>query len=173
MSPAGANTPKPSGERYTSTPFPPYSFMPGLNAHPRKSPEGHSHGQPEPSATYLPHDQWKKNETWLFGVDLYNFGFWWESHEMWEALWKLDRNPEQEKLFYRAVIQLAAANIKRFLDRVDVAQSLAMQAVEKLKKIETSPWMGVDIPPLIEAVDLYHVAERSSHIPRLTLIGKE
>jgi predicted metal-dependent hydrolase len=115
----------------------------------------------------------KKNEAWLFGVDLYNFGYWWESHEQWEALWKLDRNSEQEKLFYRAVIQLAAANIKRFLDRIEGAKSLAGQALEKLRKIEASPYMGVDISLLIGATEQFHITENSSHIPRLSLMEKE
>ncbi len=173
MDSAGPNASRPIQGRYTSNPFPSYHFMPGQNPHPRKDPAGHSYGLPEPTATHTPADQWKTNATWLFGVDLYNFGYWWESHEQWEALWKVDRNTEQEKLFYRAVIQLAAANIKRYLDRIEGSQSLARQAVEKLKRIETSPFMGIEPSPLVVAIEGYHVTERFSQIPRLTLLKKE
>ncbi len=173
MSSAEPKEPNLSGGRYNSTPFPSYSFMPGQNPHPRNDPKGHSHGKPEPTATYTPHEQWKKNEPWIFGVDLYNFGYWWESHEQWEALWKLDRNSEQENLFYRAVIQLAAANIKRFCERIEGAQSLARQAVEKLKALEGEHFMGVTIAPLIQEIEQYHVLERSSYIPRLDLRERE
>ena len=173
MSSAERKEPNPSVGRYVSTPFPSYSFIPGQNPHPRNDPKGHSHGEPEPTATYKNPAQWKTNEPWLFGVDLYNFGYWWESHEQWEALWKLSQNNEQEKLFYRAVIQLAAANIKRFCDRIEGAQSLARQSVEKLNALEGTHFMGVAIAPLIREIETYHILEKSSHIPRLTLGDQE
>lgn len=41
------------------------------------------------------------------GVDLFNQGAYWESHEAWEHVWK--RHDESSRVFFQALIQLAAA----------------------------------------------------------------
>src|SRR5437016_5797881 len=68
-------------------PFPPYSFVPGLFPHPISDPAGHSYGQPHPTPLPLDVDQWAANADYLFGIDLFNHGYYWEAHEVWEGLW--------------------------------------------------------------------------------------
>ena len=73
--------------RYSARPFPPYRFIPGNNPHPRRHPQGHSFGCPEPSPEpYRPED-WCQSEDYRFGIDLYNFAYWWECHEVFEGFW--------------------------------------------------------------------------------------
>ena len=55
--------------------------------HPRNDPDGHSYDEEE---EYLPHftaEEWRDCEHYLYGVDLFNQGYWWEAHEAWEAVW--------------------------------------------------------------------------------------
>src|SRR3989338_7998386 len=67
--------------RYTQIKFPPYRFIPGENPHPTENPCGHSYGKKGLDiGLFVPAD-WRKNEQYLFGIDLYNYGYWWESHE--------------------------------------------------------------------------------------------
>ena len=86
--------------------------MPGAGPHPRRDPAGHSFGAPEPSPPPLGPETWSENETWLYGVDLYNEGFFWESHEQWESLWHAHGRRGETATFLKALIQTAAARIK-------------------------------------------------------------
>jgi hypothetical protein len=49
---------------------------------------------------------------YLRGIDLFNFGYWWESHEAWEGLWRAcgRRGPAAD--FLKGLIKLAAAGVK-------------------------------------------------------------
>ena len=68
-------------------PFPSYAFLPGRDPHPQRDPAGHSYGEHGPTAVHVDADDWRDNEPYLFGVDLYNHGFLWEAHEAWEGIW--------------------------------------------------------------------------------------
>ena len=64
-------------------PFPPYAYLPGRNPHPVRDPEGHSYAA-EP-ATAEPPDpaDWRACEDYLYGIDLFNHGYYWESARQW------------------------------------------------------------------------------------------
>src|SRR5208282_3835567 len=67
--------------------FPPYAFVPGYFPHPLSSPQGHSFGlQPEHPACLDP-TNWQACRPFLRGLDLFNYGYYWEAHEVWEGLW--------------------------------------------------------------------------------------
>src|SRR4029078_3777079 len=67
--------------------LPPYSYVPGVNAHPGSDPRGHSFGVPPEKAEPLSEESYRGNATYLYAIDLFNHGFYWEAHEAWEALW--------------------------------------------------------------------------------------
>src|SRR2546426_8872679 len=73
--------------RYTDRPFPSYRFIPGQSPHPRRDRQGHSYGQPEPTPPPFMPEEWGGSEGDLYGIDLYNYGHWWECHEGFEGLW--------------------------------------------------------------------------------------
>jgi len=52
---------------------------------------------------------------YLLGIDLYNLGYFWESHEAFEALWHAAGSASLEKQFFQAIIQIAASNLKFFM----------------------------------------------------------
>src|SRR2546422_6465355 len=47
----------------------------------------HSYGQPEPTPPPFMPEEWWDSEWYLYGIDLYNYGHWWECHEVFEGLW--------------------------------------------------------------------------------------
>ena len=92
-------------------PFPPYRHIPGVTPHPIRDPRGHSYGIEEVhDAEPLPPELWQQNEDYLYGVDLYNFAYWWEAHEAWEGLWH--QAEDTYRLFLQGLIQISAAFIK-------------------------------------------------------------
>jgi Domain of unknown function (DUF309) len=63
--------------------LPPYAYLPGKNPHPVRDPAGHSyHVKPIPVAAEVS----LSSDAFLWGLDLFNHGYYWEAHEAWEGL---------------------------------------------------------------------------------------
>jgi predicted metal-dependent hydrolase len=138
-------------QRYSSRPFPTYAYVPGRHPHPRRDPEGHSYGRPEPATAAFTQDQWHTTEDFLYGVDLYNFGYWWECHEVFEGLWKAVGPRTELGSFFQALVNLAAGNLKDRMDNSASAIKLWTFSLSRLEKLP-SPFMGLDIPALKSAI---------------------
>jgi hypothetical protein len=67
-------------------PFPSYAFVPGRHPHPIRDPDGHSFGQEEKTLPAPIPEELAGNIHFRFGLDLFNFGYYWEAHEAWEEL---------------------------------------------------------------------------------------
>ncbi len=100
-------------------PFPPYRYVPGFNAHPLKHQDGHRSPRPQ-----------ERGEALLYARDLFDHRFYWEAHEVWEALWKqTSPGPERERL--QGLIQAAAFLLKRHMGHP--APRLLKAARDRLK----------------------------------------
>jgi hypothetical protein len=49
---------------------------------------------------------------YLHGIDLFNYGYYWEAHEAWEGVWRSYERSETTALFLQGLIKLAAAGVK-------------------------------------------------------------
>jgi predicted metal-dependent hydrolase len=144
--------PDPAPPRYTSGPFPAYRFIPGRSPHPRCDRRGHSWGLPEPRIEPLDPAAWASCATYLRGVDLFNFAYWWESHEAFEALWRGSRAGSPPAALLQGLIQLAASEIKRFSEMPSAATKLGTRALELLGGVP-SPYCGLDVRALAGDVE--------------------
>ncbi len=132
-------------KRYTGRPFPPYRHLPGTTPHPERSPEGHSYRVQEPAASPLTQEGWAGNKDFLFGVDLFNAGYFWEAHTSWERLWALEETPPEIRRFLQAIIQAAAACLKILQRQPEGARKLLDRA--GLERLEPGT-LGIDAPAL-------------------------
>jgi hypothetical protein len=97
----------------SAAPLPEYSYVPGGPwPHPNRSCEA----QPNDGAASLneqssAHGSWWKS-LFLHGARLFNAGYYWEAHEVWEELWHAEgrRGPTADVV--KALIKLAAAGVK-------------------------------------------------------------
>src|SRR4029079_10519382 len=83
-----------------------------VNAHPVSDPRGHSFGMQVEKATPLNEESFRANESYLYAIDLFNYWFYWEAHEAWEALWHAAGRRGQTADFLKGLIKLAAAGVK-------------------------------------------------------------
>lgn len=158
--------------RYTQRPFPPYRYLPfqgtATRPHPRNDPEGHSYDADE---DYLPHftaDDWPDCEPYLYGIDLFNHGYWWEAHEALETVWLAAGGRETScGRFVQGLIQLAAAQLKRVVGSSGGAQSLTAAACEKLA-VAQGCFLGIDVETLISAARRC-LQEDRGEFPQITL----
>ena len=164
--------PKPSDPNwplYSPHPFPSYRFIPGQTPHPRRNPLGHSYGQPEPNPTPFPVGQWQTSEEYLHGIDLYNYAYWWECHEIFEGLWHAAGHNSEQANFFQALIQFAAANLKRFTGNHQAAANLITSGIVRLQKMPKL-YMGIDVARLAEDFQ-QHIVGSDLRAPLIRLHG--
>lgn len=133
--------------RYTRRAFPSYRFIPGENPHPTESPQGHSYGKSEPEIKSFDPAQWRENEQYLYGVDLYNHYYWWESHEVLEGLWRTAVRGDVSRDFLQGLIKISGAFIKWHLKKqqgVELLYRGAMEHLLNVKKIHKN-YMGINV----------------------------
>jgi hypothetical protein len=97
--------------------LPPYAYLPGKNPHPVRDPTGHSyHVAPIPVAA----EASLSSDAFLWGLDLFNHGYYWEAHETWESLWRVADRDGPLRVLFKGLILLSAAGVK-ISDDVDAA----------------------------------------------------
>lgn len=139
--------PVPSWRRWTEIPFPPYRYVPGRSPHPRTHPEGHSYGKPEEIHPPWNPDDWKTLERYLYGIDLYNYAYFWEAHEALESLWRAAEPASVKARFIQGLIQIAAASLHRHMGHNESALSQAEKGLSNLTAaLRDGPiYMGIEI----------------------------
>jgi len=155
-------------KRYTGRPFPPYRHLPGTTPHPERSPQGHMYRVREPAAHRLTQDGWAENEDFLFGVDLFNAGYFWEAHTFWERLWALEETSPEIRRFLQAIIQTAAACLKIRQGQVAGARKLLDRA--GLESLDGQK-LGIDLHAL--ARDVRRFVEGDQEPPHLDLLTSD
>lgn len=135
-------------ERYApGLALPPYRYVPGVAPHPTAHPEGHSYGQAEVDAQYFPPECWFEDEVYRAGVDLFNRGYYWEAHEMWEAVWRGCDKSSTQGLFVQGLIQISAALLRWHMGTERGTRKLYEEGREKLQLgLQESPQGYLGIP---------------------------
>jgi predicted metal-dependent hydrolase len=160
--------------RYSFRSFPPYSYVPGFAPHPVSDPAGHLYGQAPERALPLAPDAWRASEVYLYAVDLFNHGFFWEAHEAWESLWHAAGRRGRDATWLKSLIKLAAAGVKAREGNASGVQRHARRALELLGEVrrelpaatDTFCGLSLDLVELI-AQELRDAAPESFAEPRL------
>jgi uncharacterized protein len=143
--------------------LPTSSFLPGL-------------GQPRPderenSGGPWTAENWQEIQPWLFGVDLYNAGFFWEAHEAWEAVWKSWPKDSSEGLVVRGCIQAAAALLKIRLNCPGGVKKLSERSLNTWKLSQQgSPdesTLGFNLSTLQKQFEAYWMPLQQGRLPTL------
>lgn len=102
--------------RYTpGIELPPYSYVPGHDLpHSVNDLAGHLYPKTDHATLAPPHalDDLASDPRWLYALDLFNAGFYWEAHEAWEVFWHALGRTSPEARFTQGLIHLAAAAVK-------------------------------------------------------------
>jgi len=119
----------------------------------------------------LPPDQWVQSADYLYGIDLYNYAYWWECHEVFEELWNAAGHHSDQGNFFQAIIQLAAANLKLSMGSHQSAHNLLERGVIRLQRVPES-YMGVDVAGLTKDLR-QRIVGSTLHAPRIRLNERE
>jgi uncharacterized protein len=108
-------------------PLPARAFIPGVSP----SSDRPAEATPPTAAG----DDLATDETFRFGLDLYNHGFPWEAHEAWEALWRSAPHGAPARQLLQGLILIAAAAVKARGGQPTGARKLATHAAELLDSV--------------------------------------
>jgi Domain of unknown function (DUF309) len=142
--------------------FPPYAYLPGKKPHPVRDPAGHSyHVEPIPVAAEASLD----SETFLWGLDLFNHGYYWEAHEAWEGLWQGADRDGPLRMLFKGLILLSAAGIKIREGKHEAAVRHTGRAAALLRRLMKLPDRAFERALGMSPAALAEYAEAASRIP--------
>jgi hypothetical protein len=150
----------PQPPRYVpDRPLPPYTYVPGRSPHPVSDPAGHQFGKAPEPADVLDVERWHTNRTYLYGIDLFNHGYYWEAHEAWEGLWRQCGRKGTTADFLKALIHLAAAGVKHLVGIAAGLKSHTRRAAELFRNVagvkgtETDWFLGLRLKGLHDVAE--------------------
>lgn len=88
---------------------------------------------------------------WAYGVDLFNAGYFWEAHEIWEPLWRAAPEGGVERVAMKALIQIAASLLKRRGGNERAARRLAERAARAIESVGAPRFRGVELSGIARA----------------------
>jgi hypothetical protein len=136
-----------SPDRYSDRPLPPYKHVPGRTPHPIRDPRGHSYcpgDEPELDLPDLNHASGLDDAHFRYGMDLFNEGYWWESHETMEQFWHASGMGTPAGHALQAIIQCAAAHLKTVSGQPGGARKLFITAEDHVHQAE-GMHLGLDL----------------------------
>ncbi|MCF6266113.1 MAG: DUF309 domain-containing protein [Desulfuromusa sp.] len=153
---------------YTKRPLPGYRHLPFQNAHPFLDAEGHSYGEKLSPPDSFSVENWWNCEDYLYSIDLFNHGFWWEAHERLKHVSISAGRESETGQFVQGLIQIAAALLKHFMQEDRGAATLAELGLGNLQKV-AGIYLGIDVATLVGQVKDCLKMENSKY-PRIHLI---
>jgi len=123
------NKPESTGAEPTLL-WPPHAYIPGLN---QRHPEGWF-DDIRNSVKGVSVDQLPKSAAWCHAMAYIEHEFYWEAHEVMEAVWFACAENSAEKLYVQSVIQSANAALKRKMGRESAARRLEEDATRLHKE---------------------------------------
>ncbi len=142
--------------------FPPYAYLPGKKPHPVRDPTGHSyHVEPIPVSA----EASLGSDAFLWGLDLFNHGYYWEAHEAWEGLWQVADRDGPLRMLLKGLILLSAAGIKIREGKLSAAVRHAGRAAALLRRLMKVPDRAFERALGMSPASLAEYAEAASRIP--------
>jgi hypothetical protein len=137
--------------------FPPYRYIPGLNPHPTRDEEGHSFEQKIKPPVPFHESNWLQCEPYVYGIDLYNQGYFWEARNTWETLQTTVNKDSLDANYLEALMLSSAAMLKlnqRDIEGVRIKSQSARWRMVRLRAAghdgPVNRLFGLDIADLIE-----------------------
>jgi len=156
-------------QRYTRRAFPAYRYVPGVHPHPTRHPSGHSY---EPRPTLNRHapwhvEQWRTLDAWLYGVDLFNWFYFWEAHEAWEGLWAAAERESPPGLMLQGLIQIAAALLKTHMGVVLGARALSTEGLDNLRRVakKHASLLGLNLHTVTHCFERFFAPLQRNELP--------
>jgi hypothetical protein len=108
-------------------------------------------------------DNWRISRVYLRGLDLFNSGFYWESHVEFESLWIAADRRGVVAMFLKGLIKLAAAGVKQLEGVPEGVKNHSGRAADHWREVrqgmagDEETFLGLELPALIELAETIHI----------------
>ena len=113
-------------------------------------------GEKDPLALPLDPEDPGASQELRYGLDLFNHRYYWESHVYFEALWNAHERRGESADFFKALIKLAAAGVKKdlgqrkeLLEHYHRAQELLLGILTSQKEI----FLGFELKEILSQIE--------------------
>lgn len=135
-------------------PLPPRRHVPGRNVRPD---EAFFAAVKAAAPALTRSDDAAGNPAWLYGLRLFNAGYYWEAHEVLEVVWMNAAPNSRERHLVQGVIHLANALLKAEMGRANACRRLA--GLARLAFAEAFP-SGAGRLMALDGAEVLRAAER-------------
>lgn len=156
-------------KRYTTISLPGRKYIPGQGVHPDKDPRGSHIPEYASTTTKFNAGNWQYSQQYLYAIDLFNNGFWWEAHEVLENLWIESGRKSAAAKFIQGIIQISAALLKHSQSLHRGAVRLMARGLSKIR-LQSGSYLGIDVEKFANEVELF-INNGSSAYPTIILPG--
>ena len=114
-------------------------------------------GKGDPVSPPLDPSHPEKSEFLRYSLDLYNYGYFWESHVYFESLWNAHQRVGPVADFLKGMIKLGAAGVKFNISQKEAAIGHLNRARELfliVMKLEGTNFLGFDLEEIVREIDL-------------------
>ena len=84
------------------------------------------------------------SDVFLWGLDLFNHGYYWEAHEAWEGLWQVVDRGGPSRMLFKGLILLSAAGVKIREGKHAAAVRHAGRAAALLRRLMKVPELAFE-----------------------------
>ncbi len=154
-------------KRYTTFPLPTRRYIPGEGIHPSRHPQGSHIPQLPEEPQPFSDSTWQNSPRYLYAIDLFNSGYYWEAHEVLEELWVRVGRATPTGQFLQGLIQIAAAVLKKAQNKPQPARRLLDKGLAKLKP-HNATYLGINSAALTEDLERFFAGE-SVGLPGMVL----
>ncbi|WP_227268300.1 DUF309 domain-containing protein [Roseobacter weihaiensis] len=131
-------------------PLPPHVYVPGFS--PRHAPTWFDDIKASVRPDIPPH-QLHRTDAFIAGRTYFDAGFFWECHEVLEAVWMQTRDPSSERDMVLALIQLANARLKVLMRQPRAAWRLCDMVETHLSRCPSDRTvLGLYVPDMLSQV---------------------
>ena len=131
-------------------PMPPHAYVPGFSP---RHPENLFDDIKASVTPEISPDQLHLTKAFIAGRSYLQAGYYWECHEVLEAVWMQTRDPSPERDLVLAMIQLANAKLKLKMNRPKAAWRLCDMVETHLSRCpRNKPVLGIDTSDLLADV---------------------
>lgn len=146
--------------------LPGHAYLPGQGARPTE--DGHPW---KTQAWNGSEESLLANTEFLWGIDLYNHGYYWEAHEVWEGLWMHSAKDSRTRPLLQGLIQCTGAALKAKVGQAEGCTRLSLKGLAKIESIaDASSFVKLDLPQF--AIDFREFSSSKSSAvepPKITL----
>jgi hypothetical protein len=97
-------------------------------------------------------DSWRDAPAYAYGLHLHAHGYFWEAHEVWEAVWLATAPNSQERHLLAGLIQLANACLKLEMVQPKAALRLLQASQDHLAECRSGALLGLDPAALVHDI---------------------